>query len=124
MSATSRILATVSDAIGRERVFGTPVTADGITVIPVSRVTGGGGGGEEAESDEVAGEGGGGVGFGVIARPAGALVISGDKVRWKPTIDVTRVILGGQAIGIAYFVCTWLVARTKARAAIKIAEFG
>lgn len=121
MSATSRIFDSVGDAIGRERVFGSPVTTDGVTVIPASRVVGGGGGGEDSDLD-VDGVSGGGAGFGVIARPVGALVIKDGNVRWRPTVDVTRVILGGQAIGIAYFICTWLIARTNARAAIKIAQ--
>ena len=109
MSATNRIFSGVSDAVARERVFGAPVTADGVTVIPASRVTGGGGGGEESNAD-IDGVSGGGAGFGVIARPVGALVIRDGNVRWRPTVDVTRVILGGQVIGVAYFICTWLIA--------------
>jgi len=129
MSATNRIFESIGNAVGSNRVFGEPVTSDGVTVIPAYRVTGGGGGGEGPESPEDT-EGktepdtGGGGGFGVVARPVGAFVISGDRVRWKPTIDVTRIVLGGQLVGIAYFLSTWLIARTNARAAIKIARLG
>jgi hypothetical protein len=34
------------------------------------------------------------------ARPAGVYVICGQKVHWRPAIDVNRVILGGQLVAI------------------------
>jgi hypothetical protein len=37
----------------------------------------------------------------VNAKPAGAFVIRGDDVQWRPAVDVNRVILGGQLIAIA-----------------------
>jgi uncharacterized spore protein YtfJ len=97
-------------------VFGEPFEKDGVTVIRAARVQGGagGGGGEGPE-----GEGrGSGSGFGVTARPAGAFVITGDQVNWRPAVDVNRVILGGQLIAIAAL----LLARTivKARASVKM----
>jgi uncharacterized spore protein YtfJ len=96
-------------------VFGEPIVRDGLTVIPVARVTGGGGGGAGAASPDTeaehagaassaeaappAGEGSGG-GFGFTARPIGVFVIRDDKVVWEPAVDITRVVLGGQLVGI------------------------
>jgi hypothetical protein len=34
-------------------------------------------------------------------------------VRWKPAIDVNAIILGGQLVGISYFVAVWLIRRSK-----------
>jgi uncharacterized spore protein YtfJ len=79
-----------------ERVIGTPVERDGATVIPVVSVTAGGGGGGDHDPDA----GGSGGGWGVLARPVGAYVISGGSVRFEPAVDVTRVIVGGQVLGL------------------------
>jgi uncharacterized spore protein YtfJ len=87
------------DAMSVRRVFGDPYEKNGVTLIPAARVQGGAGGGGGEGPD---GQGGGsGVGFGVNARPAGAFVIRGEEVDWRPAIDVNRVILGGQLIAIA-----------------------
>jgi len=87
------------DVISVQRVFGDPYEKNGVTVIPAARVQGGAGGGG---GDGPGGEGTGiGAGFGVNARPAGAFVIRGEEVDWRPAIDVNRVILGGQLIAIA-----------------------
>jgi uncharacterized spore protein YtfJ len=87
------------DVMSVRRVFGDPYEKNGVTVIPAARVQGGAGGGS-GEGPE--GQGGGlGAGFGVNARPAGAYVIRGDEVDWRPAIDVNRLILGGQLVTIA-----------------------
>lgn len=53
-------------------------------------------------------------------RPAGALIVGADgSVRWKGTLDLTRIVIGGQLVGIAYFLFSWLTERSKARAAMK-----
>ena len=87
------------DAMTVRRVFGDPYEKNGVTVIPAARVQGGAGGGM-GEGPEGTGSGTGS-GFGVNAKPAGAFVIRGDDVQWRPAIDVNRVILGGQLIAIA-----------------------
>jgi len=46
-------------------------------------------------------EAGGGGGFGLSAKPAGAFIIRDGKVRWRPVVDVNRVILGAQAVAVA-----------------------
>jgi uncharacterized spore protein YtfJ len=88
------------DALTVTRVFGEPVERDGVTVIPVAVVRGGGGGGQgEGPGPEGVGSGSGG-GFGIAAKPAGVYVIEGNSVRWRPAVDVNRVVLGAQVVMI------------------------
>lgn len=77
-------------------VFGDPFEKDGITLIPAAKVAGGGGGGSGGQGEQL-GEGGG---FGLNARPVGAYVIRDGVVTWQPAIDLNRVIIGGQIVGI------------------------
>jgi uncharacterized spore protein YtfJ len=68
-----------------------------------------GGPGGDAQGDaqgEAHGEGhgeggGGGGGYGVRVKPLGVFVVSEKGTSWKPVLDLNRVILGGQAVGIA-----------------------
>ncbi|NUR98134.1 MAG: hypothetical protein HOV67_23130 [Kribbellaceae bacterium] len=90
------VLRGVADGVKAGTVFGAPVSHNGLTVLPVARISGGGGGGR---GDEAAAQGSGG-GLGLSARPVGVYVIGNDKVTWSPAVDVTRVILGGQLVGI------------------------
>ena len=113
------VIAESREMLGEGKVFGEPVEHNGVTVIPVAKVSGGAGGGDDAES-----EGGGGAGFGVHARPAGALVIAPDgSVEWKVPLDLNRVIMGGQAVAIAVICTVGMVLRAliKARARAVIA---
>ena len=118
----------VGDATAAGRVFGTPVEHDGVVVLPAARVVGGGGGGsgsgsapagrqngsdgDDTGTDTGSGAGGG---FGVMAEPAGAFVISGGKVRWRPAINVNRLALGGQIIAITGLLVARAVLRAWAR---------
>ena len=112
------ILDDVKAAMGPDRVFGEPIEQDGVIVVPAAKVAGGGGGGVDSDGEE--GDEGGGVGFGMMARPAGALQIGRDgNVKWKIPFDVNRLVLGGQAVGIAFFFFRWLTERSKARAAAR-----
>jgi uncharacterized spore protein YtfJ len=43
---------------------------------------------------------GGGVGFGVTARPVGVYVVKDGDVTWQPSIDVMRIVLGGQIVAV------------------------
>lgn len=101
-AALQDIRETIDKAAGR--VFGDPIQREGMTVLPVAAVsTGGGAGGGSRPSragegaTEESGEGGG---FGLMAKPAGAFVIRDGSVSWNPALDLNRVILGGQIVGI------------------------
>jgi uncharacterized spore protein YtfJ len=88
------------DVITVKRVYGEPYERDGLVFIPAAEVRGGGGGGGGTDpSGEGSGSGGG---YGVNARPVGAYVIEGGRVRWEPAVDVsglaTRALLATLAI--------------------------
>src|SRR5437763_15901947 len=111
-TGVQRLTEQARDAMTVRRVFGDPYEKNGVTVIPAARVQGGaGGGGGEGPAGEGAGIG---AGFGVNARPAGAFVIRGEEVDWRPAIDVNRVILGGQLIAIAALLLARTVVKTRA----------
>lgn len=101
------ILAQARDAMTLKKVFGDPIERDGVTVIPVARIAGGAGGGSdprgatetEANSTLPRGQGSG---YGFRASPAGVYVIKGDQVKWRPAIDVNRIIMGGQIVAIVF----------------------
>jgi len=115
MDAKSDVLETIEqarDALTVKRVFGDPYEKNGVTVIPAARVQGAAGGGN-GEGPEGEGKGSGS-GFGLHARPAGAYVIHGDEVDWRPAVDPNKVIIGAAVVAVAAL----MVARTaiKARA--------
>jgi uncharacterized spore protein YtfJ len=78
------ILEGARNAITVKRVFGDPVEAGDVTIVPAAVVRGGGGGGGDDENN-------GGAGFGLHARPAGAWVIRGGEATWRPSIDLNRI---------------------------------
>ncbi len=98
------------DSLTARRVYGEPYQEDGITIIPAAHVMGGGGGGGDTE-------GNGGGGFGLYARPAGAWVIKDGDARWRPALDVNRIVFMGQFAGIVMFLAlrSILVAWAKRR---------
>jgi len=98
------------DAITVRRVYGEPYQEDGVTIIPAAHVVGGGGGGGDTL-------GNGGSGFGLSARPVGAWVIKDGDARWRPALDLNRVIFMGQIAGIVMFLSlrSILTARAKRR---------
>ena len=79
VSSIHTLLRGFQEGLSARAVYGEPVTAAGITVVPVATVTsaftGGGGGGP--------GGGGGGVSGGLV-RPAGYIEISDAGSRWVP----------------------------------------
>jgi uncharacterized spore protein YtfJ len=87
-----QVLKSAQESMSVRRVFGDPIQVNGTTLVPVARVSGGGGGGAHGAED-------GGVGYGLNARPVGVYVIRNGDARWRPAIDVNRVILGGQLVG-------------------------
>ena len=90
------------DSLTVTRLFGEPYERNGITVIPVAVVRGGGGGGggEGAGPDGVGTGSGSGGGFALAAKPAGVYVVDDNRVSFRPAVDVNRIILGGQIVGI------------------------
>jgi uncharacterized spore protein YtfJ len=102
MSAIVDRLGAVQDALEVRKVFGEAYVLDGVTIIPVATVQGGGGGGGgEGTGPGADGSGSGsGLGFGVKVRPIGVYEVRDGVVTWRPAVDVMRVILGGQFLGL------------------------
>jgi uncharacterized spore protein YtfJ len=77
-------------------VYGEPVERDGVVVIPAAVVIGGGGGGTGTAQGGPQ-QGGG---FGLVAWPVGAFVISDGTARWKPAVDVNSLgAIAGFVVG-------------------------
>jgi uncharacterized spore protein YtfJ len=105
------VINSAQEAMTVKRVFGEPYEKNGLTVIPAARIGGGaGGGGGEGPEGQGSGEGSG---FGLSAKPAGAYVIKGDRVRWLPAVDVNRIILGAQIVAIVGLLTARALARTR-----------
>ena len=77
----------VHDTLAVRRVYGDPIEKNGTRA---AVVRGGGGGGSDSEHN-------GGGGFGLQARAIGAFVIREDRVRFEPTVDVTRIVAASLA---------------------------
>jgi uncharacterized spore protein YtfJ len=93
------VVSKVREGMNQRTVFGEPVMHDGLAIIPVARISGGGGGGSGQEPSGVK-PGGEGAGFGIRSAPVGVFVVKDDTVTWRPSMDLNRVILGGQIVGI------------------------
>jgi uncharacterized spore protein YtfJ len=108
------------DLLTVRRVFGEPITTDGVTLVPVARVIGGAGYGDGdgewkklGRDEEGTGSGSGG-GFGVVVSPVGVYCVRGSDVTWQPATDMGRVILGGQVVGaIALLVLARIIRRRR-----------
>ncbi len=94
------------------KVFGSPISHDGITVVPVAKVSGGGGGGGGEGEGEGAGTGGG---VGVSAKPLGVFVIKDGKVDWQPALDLNKVIIGGQIVAVVALLVLRAFIKARAR---------
>jgi uncharacterized spore protein YtfJ len=92
----------VIDGVAAGRVFGAPITQDGLTILPVAKVRGGGGGGGgTSPADDGRDASGSGGGVGTSAKPLGVFVIKEGNVGWRPAVDVNKMIVGGQVIVVA-----------------------
>jgi uncharacterized spore protein YtfJ len=98
------LLANIRETLTARQVFGEPIERDGVVVVPAAVVYGGGGGGV----GQLAGERSDGGGFGLLARPTGAFVITGGTARWVPALDVNRL---GVVAGVVAVV--WLLVRRR-----------
>ncbi|WP_051274827.1 hypothetical protein [Cellulomonas sp. URHD0024] len=116
-----------NESFAVRRVFGDAYERAGALVIPVARVwgatgSGSGGGemglphhGEEGAAEKSASEGhGGGGGYATHVKAVGVFVVDDSGTHWQPTLDVNRVILGGQLVAAAVltvFALAWAVKR-------------
>ncbi|MGE5594762.1 MAG: spore germination protein GerW family protein [Hyphomicrobiales bacterium] len=106
-----RLAEKLGGAANARAVYGDPVERDGITIIPVAKVSFGlgGGGGRGADSKEgtfEGGEGGGG-GGGLNAKPVGYIEIRNGQatfVRFKDPAALVPVLIGGA-------IASWIFAR-------------
>jgi len=103
-SSESAVLDAVREIVGTAgagKVFGTPITQNGMIVLPAAKVSGGIGGGTGRRPGNGGQEGTGlGGGVGLVAKPLGVFVIKDGSVSWRPAVDVNKVILGGQIIAV------------------------
>ena len=97
----------IREMLSARQVFGEPVARGGVTVIPAATVIGaGGGGGGQRSSGKGDSEGsepdtGTGMGLGLFAWPSGAFEIRDDRVTWRPTLDVTRILFATLGVVLA-----------------------
>lgn len=110
-----KVLDDVRDAftVAGRQVFGEPYEKNGVTIIPVARISGGGGGGGGKGFPEQPAPGGAGVA--VEARPAGAFVIRGEEVSWMPAFDLNRAIAAGMLLTVVAVLSWRSVAKVLAR---------
>lgn len=92
------------------RVVGEPIERDGAVLVPVAVVSGGSGGGSGTDKDGNLGQG---AGWGGHARPVGAYVLEGGRVRYEPVLDVTRlaVVIAVIAVVKLLVIRRWLGTR-------------
>jgi uncharacterized spore protein YtfJ len=108
------VIAQARDTLTVKRVFGEPYEKDGLTIIPAARVSGGAGGGS---GEDPQGQGrGAGSGFGMNARPVGAFVVREGELSWRPAVDVTRIVLGGQLVAVVALLTVRSIIKALAKA--------
>jgi uncharacterized spore protein YtfJ len=95
-------IAKAQEAMTVSRVYGEPLERNGVIVIPAAEIRGGGGGGGGSDATKEASGSGGG--YGMDARPVGAYVVEGGRVRWEPAVDVTGIAVRAMvtALGLAF----------------------
>jgi len=100
------LLSKVTDNLTVARVFGEPIQQGDVAIVPVVRIRGGAGGGSgngdgngNGKGNGSSGEGSGG-GGGFDAKPVGVYVLKNGSVTWQPSLDVTRIAIGGQVIAV------------------------
>ncbi|MBA8826620.1 putative spore protein YtfJ [Saccharopolyspora lacisalsi] len=97
-------IAEFDDAFTVRQVFGEPIRHEGLSLIPVAKISGGGGGSTD------------GSGFGGTAKPIGALVMDEGRVYWRPVADAGK-ILAVVGAGAALFALARALKRRRARKA-------
>ena len=100
--AMDTVLSNLVEGTGVKTVYGTPVTAGDITVVPVAKVAYGFGGGQgtgrmRGEEGRL-GEGSGG-GGGFVGKPVGYIEITPSQTRFVP-IDDRKRLAAALALGV------------------------
>jgi uncharacterized spore protein YtfJ len=115
------VLETIREAMDHasaDTVFGHPVNHDGVTILPVARLSGGGGGGSgtgpEVDEHQPGGIGGG---LGLTAKPLGVFAVRDGRVSWRPAIDVNKVIVGGQIVAVVALLVVRSILKSRRRVA-------
>jgi uncharacterized spore protein YtfJ len=104
MDQVKNVVDGVRDSFTVSRVFGEPISKDGVMIVPATRIAGGGGGGSDGSHDRSAVDsgpdvaGGLGMGFGGVSKPAGAFVFKDGDVRWVPIVNRDLVAILRAAI--------------------------
>jgi uncharacterized spore protein YtfJ len=107
----SEVIDSAKDTLTVRRVYGEPYESESLTLIPAAFVAGGAGGGTGHDKRGQEGEGGG---FGMSGRPAGAYVIQGGRVSWRPAVDVNKVLTMLGLVLVAYLLSRPRVLRARA----------
>ena len=89
----------MQETFSAQIVYGDPIEKDGTLLLPAAWVDGGGGGGSASEESGDHGDGGG---FGLLARPSGSWVVTGEGPRWVSDIDLTAILLAGSLLLMSY----------------------
>jgi uncharacterized spore protein YtfJ len=122
--AAAKVNSQVDEMMSRmntSAVFGEPIHQGDLTLIPVGSVMYGFGSGqgygrgkdEKAGEDAPMGEGAGaGGGGGGISRPLGFIKIDASGAKWEPTMDMTRVSVGGMLL--AGWIVFWVMKMIRA----------
>jgi uncharacterized spore protein YtfJ len=116
VAKTLDVLRDVRESMSAQAVVAEPIRQDGLTIVPVARISGGGGGGGGTGPGQAGEEGSGtGAGFGLSSRPVGAFVVKDGAVRWHPAIDVNRIILGGQIVAVVALLTIRAIVKARRR---------
>lgn len=127
------IIEQIGESASVRTVFGETFVHNGRAVIPVARVHHAGGGGlgsgggvsDECGPECPPGCGGGhaeegygsgmGLGYAITAEPAGFIEVTGDYVRWVPTVDWNRVVglstIAGGVLAVVFAIGAVLAGR-------------
>jgi uncharacterized spore protein YtfJ len=105
------VLAKARDAMTARTAFGEPIVSGDVVVLPAAKIRGGAGGGGPEGADN----GGAGGGFGVTTTPIGAFVIKDGEVRWRPVIDINKIVMGGQIVAVVALLSLRSIMKARAR---------
>jgi uncharacterized spore protein YtfJ len=104
------VLVKAREAMTVRTAFGEPIVQGDVVVLPAAKIRGGAGGGGSEDAD-----GGGGGGFGVTTTPIGAFVIKDGEVRWRPAVDINKIVMGGQLVAIVALLSLRSIMKARAR---------